>query len=140
MREKCISEALNTLVNESVMLIRLEDSRDMMNIHWAAQHSQADVAHVHIQAVFTIVEEAKTIRNFFVTRDTGDIHPGLSWFFFPIGKTFGVPVWDLVRNLHKLDIDRKTQLEHLEFFVPIHYHADVDLLPVGVHREVLHQL
>src|SRR5215207_3854796 len=137
--EECVAKALNALVNGGVIPIRLEHGRNMMSIGWAAQDCQADVAHIDIQTVFAIVQQAEAIRSFFVTRDTGDIHPGLTRFLFPIGETFCVPVGYLVGYLHELDIDRKTQLEHLELFVPIYQHADIDLFPVGVHGEVLDQ-
>src|SRR5688572_14617014 len=112
----------------------------MMSIGWAPKDCQADVAHVYIQAVFAIVKQAAPVRNFAITRDTRDIYPRLTWFFLPVGEAFRVTVWNLMSDLHELDIDRKAELEHLELFVPIHHHADIDLFPVRIHGEILNQL
>ncbi len=133
-------EALDTLVYEGVIFIWLEHGGDVMGISGTAQHRQADVAYIHIQAVLAVVEQAKAIRDLFVTRDAGNVYPGLAGLFFSIRKALRVSVGNLVRDLHEFHIDRKAQLEHLALLAPVHGHADVDLLAIGVHGEVLDQL
>src|SRR5689334_18373548 len=93
---------------------RFDRGWNMMGIGWAAQNRQANITDIHIHAVFAIIEQAEPIGKLLLTRCTRYVNPAMKGSLLAVGKMLDMPVRNFVRDLHKFDVDWKTQLKQFE--------------------------
>src|SRR5512142_1742483 len=77
MRQQSVAEVLDAPVDEGMIFLGSQNRGNMVSIGGTPQDGQANVAHVHVQAVFAVVEQAEAVGYIPVARGAGNIHPGL---------------------------------------------------------------
>jgi len=71
-RQHRIVESLDTLVDERVQFFWFYD---VVSIGRTAQNGEADVTHVHIHAVFSVIEQTETVSNVSLPRGSRHDEP-----------------------------------------------------------------